>query len=179
MDRKNYLIASLALLVLAALMLLPIFWPAIAYAQDAAAEAKGGATDYLKVVADAIIPTFALVLAGVVAALMKIGLNKLKEKYDFDIGQAAEQGLLQAVDRGISYAEEKAVKALKLGEGAPDGAGKLQSALEYVESEVQRLGYDEMARDKLVELIEAELNKKRARGEVEPSKTPPVPKKAG
>lgn len=166
-DRKGLAIWGIVLMAFAFVAL-----PAIVYAQAAdavpaadAAKATGGIVDYFKVIGDFLVPTFALILAGVIAALLRSLFKYLKEKHGFDMGQAAEQGLLDAVDRGINYAEEKAVKALKLGDDAPEGAKKLQAALDYVESEVQRLGYDKLARDKLVELIEAKLNAKRAKGE--------------
>jgi len=181
-DRKNLLLVSLVCALFTVMVALPIVWPFIAHAQDAvpvAADvvkdaATGGATDYFKVVGDAVIPTLAILIAGILAALLRSGIKYLKEKHGFDMGEAAEQGLLGAVDRGISYAEEKAIQALKIGDNAPEGAKKLQSALEYVESEVQRLGYDVLARDKLVALIEAKLNGKRAKGELPEVAKPPV-----
>lgn len=168
MGRKSFLYLSLACLVACVLMALPIFWPAIAHAQGAAPEVveSSNAMSYVKAVGDPLIDTLALVVQGVLLALIGVGLAWLKKKWGIDAGQQVEAAIQDVVERSIGYAAEKAHKAAKLGEDAPNGAKKLRDALEFAEAEVQRLGYDVMARDKLVELIESRLGVERVKGKL-------------
>jgi hypothetical protein len=141
--------------------------PAIAYAQDAAPEvaAKGSAAvEYAKSAVDPLVDTLALLLSTVFISLLGVGLAWLKKKWNIDAGESVEKALQSIIERGIGYAAEKAHKALQAGEDAPGGAQKLRDALEYVEDEVQRLGYDKLAADKLKALIESRLGVERVKG---------------
>jgi hypothetical protein len=143
--------------------------PAIVYAQDAVPEvaAKGSAAaEYAKSAADPFVDTLALLFGTVLTALLGVGLAWLKKKWNIDAGDTLEKALQDIIERGIGYAAEKAHKALQAGEDAPGGAQKLRDALEYVEDEVQRLGYDKLAADKLEALIESKLGVERVKGKL-------------
>jgi len=162
MNRKWLGFLGIVLMALAFMAL-----PAIVYAQDVAPEvaAKGSAAaEYAKSAVDPLVDTLALLLGTVFTALLGVGLAWLKKKWNIDAGDSVEAALQSIIERGIGYAAEKAHKALQAGEGAPGGAQKLRDALEYVEDEVQRLGYDKLAADKLKALIESKLGVERVKG---------------
>lgn len=68
----------------------------------------------------------------------------------------------KAVTGGVAFAEEQAHKALKADGKKTPSAEKLDIALNFVEGRLKDAGYDKLARDKLIELIEAKLNQVRS-----------------
>jgi len=67
----------------------------------------------------------------------------------------------KAVLGGVHYAEEQARKALNDGKEKTPAALKLDMALDYAQAQLQQSGYDQVARDKLIQLIESKLYKER------------------
>jgi hypothetical protein len=122
--------------------------------------------DYLKVVGENLLPVVFTILTPILLLLVKRLVSYLEKKWDFQITQSQEYDLMDLISRAIAYAEEKAMAALKTGDDIPDGAKKLEIALEFAMSEIKRMKLDEMAKEKLTQLIESVLNKKRATGEI-------------
>lgn len=122
--------------------------------------------DYFKVIVENVLPVVIAILTPILLLLAKRLIVYLEKKWDFDMSDKMEAALMDVISRAVVFAEEKAMAAVKTGEDIPDGAQKLDNALEYAISEMKRLGLDELAKEKLAELIESKLFEKREKGEV-------------
>lgn len=105
---------------------------------------------------DHLIPLIAAALAVVVPFLARKWLSVLSDKMGLEITKQQEEALAQAIQKAILYAEEWARGRIKQGE-KPSGADKLEKATAFVEAEIERLGLDELAKEKVSALIEAYL----------------------
>jgi hypothetical protein len=103
-----------------------------------------------------LLPIVTAVLLPVLLVLVRKFLLWLEVKLDFDMNEAIELKILSLIEEGILYAEEQALKALKDGKklGSDD---KLRLAIEYVVERCRDLGLPELARDKLVKLVESKV----------------------
>lgn len=118
--------------------------------------------DYFKVIVENATEVLFLIITGIVTMLLMWLRTYAKRKWNINITDKQFEVVNGLVDRGIDYAEEQANKWAKEGfEDRPTGATKLDAALEFVMNQVQEMGLDVVARDRLVELIEAQLPKKR------------------
>lgn len=127
-----------------------------------------GATAAIKVVTEALIPPVALVVAGVAAALGRSLLRFLNARFgteEIAVRLNAEKLLVQILDEGIAFAEQKGlVWARNVGE-LPEGALKLGWALDFVKVQMKEHRLPERTRDYLVDRIEARLGNPSAPGE--------------
>ncbi len=119
--------------------------------------------DWLKIVLENMLPLVVAIITPVIMIFVRKLINKMEEKWNFQIDQDKKQRIEELIGMAIGYAEEKARSALKVG-GLTEGQKKLDNAMKFVTGEIQRFGLDEMASEKLVELIEAKLFKMRAEG---------------
>jgi hypothetical protein len=103
-----------------------------------------------------LLPIVSAIVLPVLLILVRKFIQWLEIKLDFEISEAAELKILSLIEEGIRYAEEQAKKALKDGEKL-SAESKLGLAIEYVVERCKDLGLPELARDKLVKLIEAKI----------------------
>jgi hypothetical protein len=119
--------------------------------------------DTLKMIVDALLPAFQIVLLGVGIALGRAVHRWLGTKGDVDklVKEAEVDAFIErAVVRGVDRADQWASTA-----ESPSSHEKLQTALDYVQKELATHNVAEMGRDWLVELIEAELGRRRRTGD--------------
>lgn len=122
--------------------------------------------DYFKVVMENILPVVFTIALPIIILLVKRLIVYLEKKWGFEMDDEMEGKLNEVIRRAVSYAEEKAMKAVRTGDDIPDGAKKLDHALEFAISEAERMGLTQLAREKLAELIEAHLFDARRDGDV-------------
>ena len=103
-----------------------LFWPALAFAADAAA------TSPVQDVLTALMQLVALVLAGLIAWAVKLLADKFKVTISAD-----QQAMLQsAAKSAVFYAEEWAAKKVNLSQTAATGSDKLSAAIAFVTSKL-------------------------------------------
>jgi hypothetical protein len=95
----------------------------------------------------------------IVSSVVLVLLTALINRYVKN--KAAAETLDGLLTNGVSYAEEKARQALNAGTEVTSSS-KLETAIEFVVEELDRLGYPEMAKEKLTQYIEAKLSAERA-----------------
>jgi len=118
--------------------------------------------DWVKIVGENLLPIVVTIIMPILVVLARKGIKWLEKKLDFDMSVENENLLLEYVQQGVAYAEEKAMQKLKVDPAdMTPGQKKLDTALEFVREQVQRQGWDELAGEKLARLIEAALNKQR------------------
>lgn len=129
---------------------------------DAAVSAAPAVNPYLSVVLDHLLQLVIFLATPVLLVLAAKGVKYLEEKFGVDLDEKYEAKLQDILKSGVLRAGEWARAKVKAGEPLPAGAEKLNTALEFVKAELDRLGYDEMVEDKLKALIEAALAKTKA-----------------
>lgn len=112
---------------------------------------------YLGAVIENVLPVLVLILTPILSALLGWVLLKVKEKFGVDIGVARQKQLMEVVDNGIGAAEQWALNKAKLPEGAPEGAQKLDKALEFIADFTKQQGMQVKAKEELTKLVEARL----------------------
>lgn len=120
--------------------------------------------DYLKVILEFVLPLVVAIATPILVLLARRFVAYLEKKWNFEATQEQLATLDRIVTDAIGFAEEQALKKLKLGEDSPDGAKKLDMALDYIADRARDSGLDELAKEKLVRLIEAKLFARRASG---------------
>lgn len=116
--------------------------------------------DWVKVIVENLTAVAVVIIMGIVVMLLQWLRTYAKKKWNINITDKQFQMVTGLATQGIEYADEQANKWAKAGERS-SGAKKLDAALEFVNVQVKELKLDEMARDALVKLIEAQLPKKR------------------
>jgi len=120
--------------------------------------------DWFKIVVENILPILIAIITPILVVLGRWFIKYLERKLDFDMSLEVEAQLLEYVQQGVAYAEEKAMAALKVDPAAmTPGQAKLDKAMDYVREQIQRQGWDEIAGEKLARMIEAALNQARAK----------------
>lgn len=137
--------------------------------------------DYVKIVLENILPVVFLIATPILVLLVRRLVLYLEKKWNFQMSEEQKASMDRVLTGAIGYAEEKALTAVKTDPTKlPDGAKKLDAALEFAMSEIKRMGLDDLAAQKLKELLEAKLFEMRAAGVVpptlKPGSLPAVPK---
>jgi len=118
--------------------------------------------EIFKIVLENILPILFAVLMPIMVVLGRWFVRYLERKLSFDMSTEMENQLLGYVYQGVSYAEEKAMAAVKINPNdMTSGQAKLDRALDYVREQIQRQGWDDIAGEKLSRMIEAALNQMR------------------
>ena len=103
-----------------------------------------------------VIACFFLVVVGALAVPMsRVLMAYIKEKTGVTVSEANRKKFVCIVDNAVLQVEQLARKALKLGEEAPDGARKLESAVEKVEQRLKDEGLYDEYKDMVVDQIES------------------------
>lgn len=127
-------------------------------------------TEFGRVAAENLTPIALIILVGVVGAATKVGLAYLEKWTGAKISEV-QRGMIDDLTLdGIRFVEEVALRKLRAGDPTPDSDTKLELAFKYVVAHMKAQGLPEMARDRLVELIEANLMSLRAPEDFDMSK---------
>jgi hypothetical protein len=78
----------------------------------------------------------------------------LRKKTQIEVSKAAEEKVAVAAGGLVLRLEQEARKQLKLGNGAPDGAKKMELAVKAMEQRLKELGLYDQFKDRMVDLIE-------------------------
>jgi hypothetical protein len=116
---------------------------------------------YLSVLLDHLLQLAVFALVPVLSVVAFKLVKYFEMKFDVDLDDKYEAKLQELLKGGVLRAGEWARGKVKLGETAPAGALKLQKAIEFVQAELERQGYDKLAYDKIVDLTESVLAKTR------------------
>lgn len=152
-------IGGLVRLVLSLLLVLCL--PVLAAAQEVAAPPEGSViSPYLRVILDelgaVIFPVLAAALTALVGGLIRLVARRLGVE-----AAARELGLYELARKiasdAVARAEHKAAVFVREGHSLPDGAMKLQWALDFAIPEAKRRGLAKWASDEIVKMIEARL----------------------
>jgi hypothetical protein len=114
---------------------------------------------YLTVLLDHLLQLAVFALVPVVSVVAFKLVKYLETTFDLHLDEKYEAKLQELLKDSVLRAGEWARGKVKLGEAAPTGALKLQAAMDFVQGELVRQGYDKMAEEKLKALIEAALAK--------------------
>lgn len=79
------------------------------------------------------------VLSALLLGLVGVVLNKVRQKYNLQISQQAQDNLEMLAQRGIAYAEEKASAWAKQGVTKLTGKEKLDTAIAYMMNAAPRV----------------------------------------
>lgn len=149
------------LIALFVLSMLCLFAPDLAFAQEVAAPAEGSVVSpYLRVILDelgaVIFPVLSAALTALVGGLIHLVARRL------GVEKAARELGLYELSRkiasdAVARAEHKAAVFVREGHSLPDGAMKLQWALDFAIPEAKRRGLAKWASDEIVKMIEARL----------------------
>jgi len=113
--------------------------------------------EWFKVIADTLLPLVATLLIATLTPLAVWLGRKLAARLELD-NKAQYDGLIDSVvERAVHWSEEQAHKALKADKVTQDGPTKLLAALRFARARLEELGWLDVGRDKLAELIEARL----------------------
>ncbi len=149
------------LLVLFVLSIACLFDPGFASAQEVAAPPEGSViSPYLRVILDelgaVIFPVLSAALTALVGGLIHLVARRLGVEK-----AARELGLYELARKiasdAVARAEHKAAVFVREGHSLPDGAMKLQWALDFAVPEAKRRGLAKWAGDEIVKMIEARL----------------------
>lgn len=104
-----------------------------------------------------LVPIVAMLLVAVIGALVSVGVAYIKKWTGVQIGKAQREEFADLAEGAVYFVEEQARKALRAKDPTPDSDTKMEMAVQYVIAHAKAQGLPEMARDRLVELIEANL----------------------
>lgn len=112
---------------------------------------------YVAVVLEQLLPVLSAVLTVVGVALARKAVQVFEARTGLDVSAQHEAMLDDMLRRAVARGEEYARGVVKAGEEKPDGAEKLDVALDFAEAEAQRLGLNVRGREHLENLLEAKL----------------------
>lgn len=111
----------------------------------------------LAAILENVLPVLFLIFTPLLGVLGSWLLLKLKQKTGLSISAEQEKMLDGAIEKGVGFAEQWALNKSKVPADAPDGAQKLDKALEFISDFTKKQGLQDKAKDELVKLIEARL----------------------
>ena len=121
-----------------------------------------------KTITEHLLPPVLIIVAGVLTMLgrylMKWLAHKLRAEQFYE-QQAVEAAVDRVVSSAVSYAEQMALSWARDKQELATGPRKLDWALGYIRREMMEQRLPEMARDRMVDLIEARLGSPEAPGE--------------
>jgi len=118
-------------------------------------------TELGRVAAENLMPIALIILVGAVGGMVKVGLAYLEKWTGAKISQVQREMIVDLAEDAVYFAEEQARKAFRAGDPTPDSDTKMETAFKCATDHARDLGLPEMARDRLVELIESQLMKDR------------------
>ena len=113
--------------------------------------------EYLKELAEQLLPIFVTIISGLVPVIVAVLGRTMHKKFGVEIEQKHQAMLNAWVAQGVGYAEQWALQHVKETGDTPSGRQKLDKALSFVTNHARSVGLDQIARDKVVDLVEAQL----------------------
>jgi hypothetical protein len=113
--------------------------------------------EYVKEVAEHLLPIVALILSGVLTVLGTYVLRRLSKFLGVKVAAEQEAMVASTVHRGVGYAEEWARTRVRNGEQRPGGAAKMETALDYVDTVLRKYKVPKLAHDEIVKRVESAL----------------------
>ena len=99
----------------------------------------------------------AVVLTVAVPVLTAVLVRYINKKHDYQVSEADQSLFNNAVATIVTVVEQDARRALKLGDDAPEGAKKLEEAIEKGEEALKALGIYDKFKDVLQDAIEKKV----------------------
>lgn len=142
--------------------------PSVALAQpcppvDVNLSVADQAQEWWMVLLDFLVQLSAPLVTGILGVLGTWLVRKLTKKWDVEKQEASVRLVDGFITSGVAFAEEQARKALRTDSVKTQSADKLQSAVDYIQQQIQSSGADTIARDELVNLIESRLHQERSK----------------
>mgnify|MGYP003417569591 CR=1 FL=1 len=151
-----------------------VWFPAVAYAQDAApvpTEQVGPASELLFSLLKIV-----FTILGLVATYLTVkAIAYFEKKTKIDIPAATEKTIDEWADRAVGFAHEKSHQVLKQTGKKLDGNEKLSLATGFVNDMVKKHKLAEITEAKLKDYVEAKLGTKRIEGEAVTESPAPSP----
>lgn len=117
--------------------------------------------DYVKEIAEHLIPILAMILAGLASVLTPWLARKLAALLGLKVTAEQQKLIADIATRAVHYADQWATAKVKNDEPRPGGAAKLEAALGFAMPLIRQARLPELARDELVKAIESALGAKR------------------
>ncbi len=130
---------------------------------------------YVAAIIENVLPVVIVIFTPVLLALASWLLLVLKKKTGLAISAEQQKALDGAIEKGIGFAEQWALNKAKVPADAPDGAQKLDKALELISELTKKAGLQEKAKDELTKLVEARLGIAAVDAQVTAGTPPAVP----
>jgi len=171
-------------LILLATFAVVIVLPSVAMGQpcppvDVNLSVADQAQEWWMVLLDFLVQLSAPLVTGILGVLGTWLVRKLTKKWDTEKQEATVRLTQNMIQAGVAFAEEQARKALKTDRVKTESADKMQSAVDFIQQQLDASGLPGIAEAELTKLIEARLQQERARpdGAVpsEPADSTPEP----
>jgi len=121
------------------------------------------AQEWWMVLLDFLVQLSAPLVTGILGILGTWLVRKLTRKWDAEKQEATVRLTQNMIQAGVAFAEEQARKALRVDKVKTESADKMQSALDFVQQQLDASGLPNIAEEELTKLIEARLQRERAR----------------
>jgi len=129
--------------------------PSVAFAQDA--DPQSWQLYLAENVLEVVLSLLSVVGTAVGVKLYQYVANKLGLERD----AAAEQKIADLVERSIDLAEEKSRQLVRAGKGPMPGQEKQRAAVDAVSKWLRESGLSELAEERLKELVDAKIGRRR------------------
>jgi hypothetical protein len=111
-----------------------------------------------------VIPFTAALLLALIPFFVHRLISYFEKKLGMEMSAENKAALDSLVEKGVLLAEQKGVAAMKRGEVKPGAQEKADTAVNFVIDMIKVNKLDELAKDKIMALIEAKLAEKKADG---------------
>ncbi|MEM1418757.1 MAG: hypothetical protein AAGH15_27930 [Myxococcota bacterium] len=119
----------------------------------------------MKLFAEFAIPIAGTIALAVLTPVVRHVVRRLADALDLKESEHVERLVLEKVDEGIAYAEQRGLQWTKARGALPDGAQKLDWALKFIGRELDAVGVIDVTTQRLIDLIESRLGDARAPGD--------------
>jgi len=121
------------------------------------------AQEWWMVLLDFLVQLSAPIVTMILGVLGTWLVRKLGRKWDAEKQEAAIRLTDNMVAAGVAFAEEQARKALRADKVKTESADKLQSAVDFIQNQLDSSGLPGIAEGELKKLIESKLQQERAK----------------
>lgn len=121
--------------------------------------------EFARQCAEELLPVAVTILVGVLSTLGTVAVYYIKKWWGIRIAASQQDEIRLLAIEAINYVEEQARKALIAKDATPDSDTKAEMAVKYIVNQAKSQGLPELARDRLVELIESTLMGTRSEGD--------------
>jgi len=115
------------------------------------------------VLLDFLVQISAPLVTAILGVLGSWVVRKLTKKWDAEKQEATVRLTQNMIQAGVAFAEEQARKALRTDKVKTESAQKLQSAVDFVQQQLDMSGLPNIAEEELARLVEARLHGERSR----------------